>query len=92
MQGISTTWLARLKRAIADVIDFQSRVWVVRISQSRLKDESFVINEDSFAEPLQWMKSRQYSPLMLEQVENMQRSQVRTFNVDGQTHRLMRVK
>jgi len=82
----------RIKCAIGEVIDFRSRVWVIRISESRFKDESFVINEDSFQEPLQWMKRRHYSPVMLEQVEAMQRSQVRIFNIGEQTHRLMRVK
>ncbi len=92
MSSFGATWLSRIKRAIAEAIDFRSRVWVIRISESRLKDESFIINEDSFQEPLQWMKRRNYSPVMLEQVEAMQCSQVRIFNVGDQTHRLLRVK
>ncbi len=92
MSSFGATWLSRIKRAIAEAIDFRSRVWVIRISESRLKDESFIINEDSFQEHLQWMKRRNYSPVMLEQVEAMQCSQVRIFNVGDQTHRLLRVK
>ncbi len=92
MGSFGTRWLSRIKRAISEVIDFRSRVWVVRVSESRLKDESFIINEDSFQEPLQWMKRRNYSPVMLEQVEAMQCSQVRIFNIGYQTHRLLRVK
>ncbi len=92
MSSFGATWLSRIKRAIVEAIDFRSRVWVIRISESRLKDESFIINEDSFQEPLQWMKRRNYSPVMLEQVEALQCSQVRIFNVGDQTHRLLRVK
>lgn len=84
--------LVQLKHFVLEALDFRSRIWVIRISESRLKDESFIINEDSFQEPLQWMKRRHYSLSMLEQVENMQRSQVRTFQVGQQTHRLLRVK
>ncbi|NIY92595.1 hypothetical protein HCZ28_09960 [Vibrio diazotrophicus] len=88
--------MSQIKSAVSNKIvralDFQSRIWVIRISESRLKDESFVINEDSFQEPLQWMKRRNYTPVMLEQVEDMQRSQVRIFHFDHQTHHLLRVK
>nr|QIH43270.1 hypothetical protein G5S32_13815 [Vibrio ziniensis] len=84
--------VARIKEALVQALDFRSRIWVVRVSESKLKDESFVINEDSFQEPLQWMKRRQYSLPMLEQVESMRVSQVRTFHVGQQTHSLVRVK
>ncbi len=84
--------IARIKSAVLNVLDFRSRIWVVRISETRLKDESFIINEDSFQEPLQWMKRRHYSLSMLDEVEHMQRSQVRIFHIGQQTHRLLRVK
>lgn len=88
--------IAQLKSAVSSkvvrALDFHSRIWVIRISESRLKDESFVINEDSFQEPLQWMKRRNYTSVMLEQVEDMQRSQVRIFHFGQQTHHLLRVK
>ncbi len=92
MSTFGSTWLSKFKGAFEGAIDFRSRVWVIRVSESRLKDESFIINEDSFQEPLQWMKRRNYSSVMLEQVEAMQRSHVRIFNVGSQTHHLLRVK
>lgn len=92
MSAFSTEWLSRIKSAIKEAIDFRSRIWVIRISETRLKDESFIINEDSFQEPLQWMKRRKYSAVMLEQVEAMKLSQVLILSVGGQTHRLLRVK
>ncbi|CAH8194058.1 hypothetical protein L9W73_15510 [Vibrio aestuarianus] len=84
-------WL-KFKHTILEAMDFRSRIWVVRISETRLKDESFIINEDSFNEPLQWMKRRSYSSIMLAQVEHMKCSQVHIFTVGNQTHQLLRVK
>ncbi|MEZ8195615.1 MULTISPECIES: hypothetical protein [Vibrio] len=77
---------------IMDALDFQSRIWVIRITESTFKDQSFIINEDSFSESLQWMKQRNYSVEMLEQVEKMAISQVNSFQFGDQHHQLMRVK
>lgn len=77
---------------IMDALDFQSRIWVIRITESTFKDQSFIINEDNFSESLQWMKQRNYSVEMLEQVEKMAISQVNSFQFGDQHHQLMRVK
>ncbi len=84
--------LTKLKHFFQDVLDFQSRIWVITISGGGLKEESFVINEDSFKEPLQWMKRKSYSEEMLQRVENMKLSQIQIFHVGDLEHRLLRVK
>ncbi|MGF1698590.1 hypothetical protein L4D20_13810 [Vibrio kyushuensis] len=84
--------LSRVKAAIAETLDFQSRLWVVNVFTGDNKGESFVVNEDGFNEPLQWMKRKGYSTLMLEQVDDMRRSQVIEFELESVKHRLMRVK
>lgn len=75
-----------------DVLDFQSRVWVVSVYAGEHKGESYVVNEDSFSEPMQWMKRKGYTDTMIEQIEKMQRSQVKEFELAKVKHRLMRVK
>lgn len=81
-----------LKLAVLDVLDFRSRVWVVNVFAGEHKGETFVVNEDNFEEPLQWMRGQGYSDTMLKQVEAMPRSQVVEFDVDTIKHRLVRVK
>jgi len=44
--------LNKLKQTIGEVLDFQARVWVVNVYASEHKGESYVVNEDSFSEPL----------------------------------------
>lgn len=75
-----------------DVLDFQSRVWVVSVYAGEHKGESYVVNEDSFSEPMQWMKRKGYTEAMIEQIDKMQRSQVKEFELENVKHRLMRVK
>ncbi len=84
--------LKRIKNAIADVLEFQSRIWVVNVYSGPQKGESFIVNEDSFSAPLQWMKRKGYNYSMLQQVETMERSQIIEFDLDSVKHRLMRVK
>ena len=87
-----TSLWQRFKTAAADVLDFQSRVWVVNIRSSTLQDESFVVSEDNFKQPLQWMKKKQFDTEMLEKVEAMKVSQVLVFHIEGVRYRLLRVK
>ncbi|WP_409996861.1 hypothetical protein [Photobacterium rosenbergii] len=87
-----TSLWQRFKSAAADVLDFQSRVWVVNIRSSTLQDESFVVSEDNFKQPLQWMKKKQFDAEMLEKVEEMKVSQVLVFHIEGVRYRLLRVK
>jgi len=82
----------RLVAAFQSVMDFQQRIWVVHVRESRFQDESFIVSEDSFTTPLQWMSKKGYSEEMLSKVELMKRSQVLEFTVGDCQHRLMRVK
>ncbi|GMQ47114.1 hypothetical protein [Vibrio sp. 10N] len=82
----------KLLQSLSDAVEFRSRIWVVHISESFLKDQSFVVNEDQFSSPLSWMKSRGYSQNMLDKVETMRRSQVLVVELGETTHQLMRVK
>lgn len=82
----------RLLAAFRSAMDFQQRIWVVNVRESRFQDESFIVSEDSFTTPLQWMNKKGYSEEMLSKVELMQRSQVLEFTVGDCQHRLMRVK
>lgn len=56
------------------------------------KGESYVVNEDTFSEPLQWMKKKGYQESMLNKVEAMKRSQILEFDLGRVKHHLMRVK
>lgn len=82
----------QIKTAIGEVIEFQSRIWIINIHEGTLNDESFIINEDSFQEPMQWMVKRQYSTEMIEKVDTMRRSQVIVLTLNDIEHRLIRVK
>ncbi|UPQ89321.1 hypothetical protein [Vibrio sinaloensis] len=84
--------LKKLKASLLDVLDFQSRVWVVNVFAGEHRGEPYVVNEDSFAEPMQWMKRKGYSQTMIEKIEKMQRSQVMEFELGTVKHRLLRVK
>ncbi|MDD9155329.1 hypothetical protein PVK64_03865 [Aliivibrio sp. S4TY2] len=82
----------QIKETIGEVIEFQSRIWVINIHEGTLNDESFIINEDSFQEPMQWMVKRQYSTEMIEKVDAMKRSQIVVLTHNNVEHRLIRVK
>ncbi len=84
--------LKKIQNTLSEVLDFQSRIWVVNVYSGSQKGESFIVNEDAFSAPLQWMKRKGYNTSMLQQVETMERSQVLEFDLDNVKHRLMRVK
>lgn len=84
--------LQQIKAAFVDAIEFRSRIWVVNISEGVFRDESFVVNEDNFQEPLHWMKKKEYTAEMLNVVDKMKRSQVKVFRIGSVEHRLLRVK
>tara|TARA_R110001592_G_scaffold290137_4_gene559235 strand:- start:8456 stop:8734 length:279 start_codon:yes stop_codon:yes gene_type:complete len=59
---------------------FQGRVWIVSIQQktgqkSNLFNDTFVVSEDSFDKPMQWMEKQGYQSEIINDVDNMQRSQ-----------------
>lgn len=84
--------LLHITSYFTELLDFQSRIWVVSVYAGEHKGESYIVNEDSFCEPMQWMKRKGYSHTMIEQIELMKRSQVREFELEKVKHRLMRVK
>ena len=85
-------YLSRLKAYFNELLDFQSRIWVVHIFEGSITDQSFVINEDGFKEPLEWMKKRDYQGKMLDRVDKIKVSQVIEIQFEDKMHRLMRVK
>ncbi|MGF1749356.1 MULTISPECIES: hypothetical protein [Vibrio] len=82
----------KILAVLADAVEYRSRIWVVHVSESLLKDQSYVVNEDSFKTSLEWMQRKGYSSSMLEQVECMKRSQILVFELGPTQHQLMRVK
>jgi len=80
-----------LLASLGKLLDFQQRIWIVSIHHESYSD-TFVVNEDGFAEPMQWMRRKGYSEIMLQRVEQLQRSQTVQFNLDGCSHQLLRVK
>ncbi|EJL6784281.1 hypothetical protein KI701_13390 [Vibrio sp. D415a] len=84
--------LNKIAKVMSEVLDFQARVWVVNVYSGEHKGESYVVNEDTFSVPLQWMKKKGYQESMLNKVEAMKRSQVLEFDLGLVKHRLMRVK
>jgi hypothetical protein len=84
--------LERIKSQLLEVLDFQSRVWVISVYEGEHKGESYVVNEDSFYEPMQWMKRKGYSDAMIEKIDKMRRSQIEEFELEKVKHRLLRVK
>ena len=76
---------------------FQDRVWIVSIQQktgqkSNLFNDTFVVSEDSFDKPMQWMEKQGYLPETMVDVDNMQRSQALKIELENSSHSLMRVK
>ncbi|EGQ8019649.1 MULTISPECIES: hypothetical protein [Vibrio] len=84
--------LNKIAKVMGEVLDFQARVWVVNVYSGEHKGESYVVNEDTFSVPLQWMKKKGYQEPMLNKVEAMKRSQILEFDLGRVKHRLMRVK
>ena len=81
----------RAATLVAGLCEFQQRIWVVSIIKDAYTD-TFIVNEGSFEEPMQWMHRKGYSAEMLARVDAMARSQVVQLELGGQCHRLMRVK
>ena len=82
---------AKVVALFAELSEFQQRIWVVSIIKDAYTD-TFIVNEGSFEEPMQWMHRKGYSAEMLARVDAMARSQVVQLEFGGQCHRLMRVK
>ncbi|WP_210454868.1 hypothetical protein [Vibrio crassostreae] len=91
-QTFLSHFMPKLKSYFNELLDFQSRIWVIHIFEDSITDQSFVINEDGFKEPLEWMKKRDYQARMLDRVDKMKISQVIEIQFEDKMHRLMRVK
>ncbi|MGE6108426.1 hypothetical protein [Aeromonas sobria] len=76
---------------VARLSEFQQRIWVVSIVNGTYTD-TFIVNEGSFEQPMQWMQRKGYSAEMLARVDAMARSQVVQLALGDVCHRLMRVK
>ncbi|MEH0664405.1 hypothetical protein H4F18_10405 [Vibrio scophthalmi] len=92
MLGSIGQWWTSTKSELREVLEFQSRVWVVNVFSGRNKGEAFIVNEDSFNEPMQWMKRKGYPSEQLARVSEMKRSQVLEIELSNVKHRVMRVK
>lgn len=82
---------AKVSTLFAGLCEFQQRIWVVSIIKDAYTD-TFIVNEDSFEEPMQWMLRKGYSADLLQRVNEMRRSQVIQLELGDVSHRLMRVK
>jgi len=76
---------------LSGMIEFQQRIWVVSICHSKVTD-TFIVNEDSFHEPMQWMMRKGYTEDMLQKINRLKRSQAMNLQVDGNQHHILRVK
>lgn len=87
----------KLMQVCADIQQFQNRVWIVSIQQrsrqqSNLLNDTFLVSEDSFEHPMQWMKQRGYSVEYIKSVDKMQCSQTINIQLENCLHSLIRVK
>lgn len=82
---------AKAASLFAELSEFQQRIWVVSIMQEAYTD-TFIVNEGSFEEPMQWMVRKGYDGEMLRQVNAMRPSQAIELDLGHISHRLMRVK
>ena len=84
-------------QACKEIQEFQQRVWIVSIQkgdkqQGGVLHNTYVINEDGFDSPMQWMNNKGYSPESINKVDKMSRSQVVTIILGNYQHSLVRVK
>lgn len=93
---LSTNW-KNFTQFCSQTQQYQDRVWIVSIQQkngqnSHLFNDTFVVSEDSFDNPMQWMEKQGYQPEIINNVDNMQRSQTIKIELESSLHSLMRVK
>jgi len=87
----------KLIQAFQEAQEFQQRVWIVSIQkgakqQGGVLHDTYVVNEDGFDIPMQWMNNKGYSADSIKKVDKMSRSQVITIILGNYQHSLMRVK
>lgn len=86
-----------LIKGFVDAQQFQQRIWVVSIQtgvnqQGSILNDTYLVSEDDFENPMQWMHKKGYSQAQIENIDKMKLSQVVTFTVSDIEHSLMRVK
>jgi hypothetical protein len=84
LQHISQRLLAQL--------DSKKRLWIVQVDEGGLKNQSFIVDEDNFQQPMEWMLNKHYSATDLDNVNNMKCSEVCTVTLSAATHSLIRAK
>ncbi|MDD1796156.1 hypothetical protein LRP50_23830 [Enterovibrio sp. ZSDZ42] len=72
--------------------EFQQRMWIVNVRENTLNNDTFVISEDSFSEPMQWMKRHNYDDYMIDELDQLKLSESATFKIGNTEHCLFRVK
>lgn len=80
-----------LSEQLTEIMEFQQRIWVVSICNSSATD-TFLVNEDSFHEPMQWMLRKGYTEDMLQKINQLKRSQAVQLELNGIRHQILRVK
>ncbi|CZF81839.1 hypothetical protein GCE9029_02860 [Grimontia celer] len=81
-----------LTGTLNNMVEFRERMWIVNVREAEKSSESFVISEDNFREPMEWMIDQNYSSEMLERLESLKLSESIRFTVGGAEHCLFRVK
>ncbi|PKH06962.1 hypothetical protein [Moritella sp. Urea-trap-13] len=73
-------------------LDSKQRLWIVQVDEGGLKNQSFIVDEDNFQQPMDWMLKRHYSVTDLENVNNMKRAEVVSIKLANAKHSLIRAK
>ena len=87
----------KFTQACSEIQQFQERIWVVSIQQRseqqrNLLNDTFLVSEDSFERPMQWMEKQGYPAEYIKSVDKMQRSQAIKIQLENSLHSLIRVK
>lgn len=81
-----------VSRLLLAQLDSKKRLWIVQVDEGGLKNQSFIVDEDNFQQPMDWMLNRHYSVTDLENVNNMKRAEVVSVKLANAKHSLIRAK
>jgi len=73
-------------------LDSKKRLWIVQVDEGGLKNQSFIVDEDKFQQPMEWMLNKHYSATDLNNVNNMKRADVVSVKLANARHSLIRAK
>jgi len=73
-------------------LDSKKRIWIVQVDEGGLKNQSFIVDEDNFQQPMEWMLNKHYSATDLNNVNNMKRADVVSVKLANARHSLIRAK